>query len=447
MSLLNDVLKDLSSRGVEQSADAANDLSYRIQQKSGVKSTASFARVLGPIILFSGIFILVYGLKSHFTTQSNGHPQAISQPLAPSESKQPLVNSSVPSPVIANADLESIAVFLKNARLAFERDRLTAPIEDNAFIWYRSALALDAANEIAISGIQSIAARYLAMSEKAEAEGNLQQAEKYIERARFVDAEYVAKVEKSRRENLVNDASGQLQSEKAPNELTSKDPLPAKQESIAPFVVAEVANTGLDSAASGDVQVSKSAEQLDLSNYNSAQQLVAAGDLNPAIELLKQSLKNLKSPPKSTQLLLDLYIQQNQLDVAKVLLDNANYLPESVRILAGARIQSGLGQDQLALSSLQPYLQSNQSNEPLLHLAAGLEHRLGHYGESQKLYESLIRQFGQKSVYCLGLALALDNLGRANEALNVYKLLSARTDIQPAVKNYIHQRIDALTHG
>jgi len=82
---------------------------------------------------------------------------------------------------------KEIERLLTAANQAYAAGRWTVPSGNNALQFYRSVLALDAANALAKEGISGIAKRYLQLANEAIVENKLSEAEAYIAAATAVD--------------------------------------------------------------------------------------------------------------------------------------------------------------------------------------------------------------------------------------------------------------------
>jgi tetratricopeptide (TPR) repeat protein len=91
---------------------------------------------------------------------------------------------------------------------------------------------------------------------------------------------------------------------------------------------------------------------------------------------------------------------------------------------------------------LEGNLAQAQRDEDYRALLAAVQHKQGAYESSANQYRRLLGDFGERPVYWLGLALALDAQGEYSSAVEAYR--RARAGQQSAVLNYIDQRIAAL---
>ncbi|PCH64038.1 MAG: hypothetical protein COC19_00270 [SAR86 cluster bacterium] len=81
-----------------------------------------------------------------------------------------------------------VADYLYEALQALADDRLLTPLDDNAHTRFLRVLSYQSDNKIALQGLQDIVLRYLQLSTQASRRGMFEQAEAFIERAKFVDS-------------------------------------------------------------------------------------------------------------------------------------------------------------------------------------------------------------------------------------------------------------------
>ena len=78
------------------------------------------------------------------------------------------------------ADVERL---LREATVDLAADRLTTPVDNNAFSRYRAVLALDPANDAALQGLHDILTRYLVLAKAAANENDFDLAGRYLSKA------------------------------------------------------------------------------------------------------------------------------------------------------------------------------------------------------------------------------------------------------------------------
>ncbi|PXW80366.1 serine/threonine protein kinase [Nitrosomonas sp. Nm84] len=99
---------------------------------------------------------------------------------------QSLTQSKQPSFSEKQTDGGSISKHLAAAEKAMKAGRLTTPLRDNAHKYYQTVLAMEADNVQALTGLQKIVDRYAQFIGKARAEGRLNDAKLYLQRAEAV---------------------------------------------------------------------------------------------------------------------------------------------------------------------------------------------------------------------------------------------------------------------
>jgi hypothetical protein len=85
-----------------------------------------------------------------------------------------------------------VADLLFEGLQALDDDRLLTPIDDNAHARFQRVLAYEPNNALALEGLESIVLRYVELAEDATRQGLFEQAETFLDRARFVDESHAA---------------------------------------------------------------------------------------------------------------------------------------------------------------------------------------------------------------------------------------------------------------
>ncbi len=472
MSLLNDMLRDLSQhKPVADGAEGYDD--SLLHASSIVRPKSQPWRQLA--LVFAAIFIIVLAGNYFFqkfygkaakpelpnpVVQQKTKPAesvAVPVPVAPktitpgtapgtqvtepdtvSETtvKTEAIETDAARERIASAELQNhIADLLQQAERALGMDRLTSPVEDNAYGYYQKILTMSPDNVDAREGLDRIASRYVLKAQEQIQLGNRAQADALMQRARFVSERYVLAHEIPLDTSMA-DTSAQI--------LTVPDPLPEQQpllnqkqstsETIKPFAVTEAST----------VSVSTNASWKDEQLARHAQSLISQGKQAEAQALLKVFVAKEQKPVLSAALLAELYIQQDNSTAAEIVVNAANYLPPDVKTKLQAQIFSANGNDTQAIAALEQNLTSAESNESYRALLASLYHKTAKYPQSIISYQRLMQSFGEKPAYWLGLALAYDGLSQHKSALQAYQRLREYPQIQEQVKKYTDQRIAAL---
>lgn len=461
MSLLNDMLRDLSQR--QPVLDGAEGYDEHLLQSSSIAPKKNDAWVSLSIV-FVVVFILVLGI-SYAVKKISGDQSVIAvEPVKNSAvyNQGEVVRSPIASGAIAAAKKSSVETIptettstentvlqnhindlLQQAERAMGMDRLTTPVEDNAYAYYQKILGMSANNNDAKEGLDKIAQRYLTKAQEQSQLGNLAQAEALLQRARFVSARFV-----DAHTVEFDELTNQTASVQATQQLIETPVDAQSAETIKPFVVAEapsaVKETTVVAKDSPSVSVVPNAGWKDEQLVRHAQDLIQKGKQAEAQTLLKNFVASEQKPALSAALLAELYIQQANTAAADIILEQTNYLAVDVKAKLKAQILSIQGDDAQAISLLEKNLNSADANEAYRSLLASLYHKTANYPQSILSYQRLINSFGDKPAYWLGLALAYDGLSQPKNALQAYLHLREFPQLQDQVKQYAGQRISAL---
>ena len=452
MSLLNDMLRDLSQR--QPVLDGAEGYDEQLLQTSSIAPKKSQTWV-SLSIFFILVFVVVLGVSyasnKFFTNTSNNvnattpsvetvNNDNISEPennRFPPTVKQGTTHSE--NAVLLN----HISDLLKQAERAMVMDRLTTPVEDNAYAYYQKILSMNAENIDAKEGLDKIAQRYLVKAQEQSQLGNLAQAEALLQRARFVSARYV-----DAHTVEFNELSSQSTGVPATQELIETPVNTQPAEAIKPFVVAEASSVAKESSVAAkdapSVSVVPNAGWKDEQLVRHAQDLIQKGKQAEAQTLLKNFVASEQKPALSATLLAELYIQQANTAAAEIILEQTDYLAVDVKAKLKAQILSLQGDDAQAIRVLEKNLAAADMNEGYRSLLASLYHKTANYSQSILSYQRLINSFGDKPAYWLGLALAYDGLSQPKNALQAYLHLREFPQLQDQVKQYTDKRISAL---
>ena len=90
---------------------------------------------------------------------------------------------------IAKQDPTQVKIqsLVTEARLAFSEDRLTTPINNNAFMRYQQILSLEPGSQLAIDGINAIVEKYLAWALDNVERRSFTRAREYVAKAENID--------------------------------------------------------------------------------------------------------------------------------------------------------------------------------------------------------------------------------------------------------------------
>ena len=379
--------------------------------------------------------VVVHDIKPSAIPTKNVASPLKNQPVPTSASAKEnvteVVKLSAGDAVVSTEIQNHINDLFAQAERAIGMDRLTAPVEDNAYGYYQKILSLSPSNVAAKEGLDRVASRYMSKAQEQINLGNIQQGEALIQRARFVSERYVQAHEIAE-VNTVNPIKSEP--EFALNNGTSlAEKVPT--ESIKPFSVVEAST----------VSITPNAEWKDEQLAHHAHELIQQNKQPEALALLKNFIATEQKPVLSAALLADLYVQQENLQAAEIVMDKASYLPVDVKAKLSAQILSAKGSDAQAIAILEKNLSAAEANEGYRSMLAGLYHKTANYQQSIVSYQRLLNNFGEKPAYWLGLALAYDSLAQHKNALQAYLRLREFPQLQLQVKKYTDQRIAALS--
>lgn len=95
--------------------------------------------------------------------------------------------AEIPTQVIDPATQKKINQLLDEAYLAYENDRLTTPLDDNAYYRYLRVFSMDPANRFAEQGLTEIVEKYLAWAIDSAELQHFRSAVDYLNKARSID--------------------------------------------------------------------------------------------------------------------------------------------------------------------------------------------------------------------------------------------------------------------
>ncbi|SNX60199.1 Serine/threonine protein kinase [Nitrosomonas ureae] len=98
----------------------------------------------------------------------------------------PLSQSAEQDSAIKPIDAGLIKKHLTAAEKAMKAERFTTPARDNAYKYYQMVLAMEPNNTEALEGLQKMVDRYIQFIEKSKAEGKLDTAKLYLQRAESI---------------------------------------------------------------------------------------------------------------------------------------------------------------------------------------------------------------------------------------------------------------------
>lgn len=460
MSVVNDMLKDLEARdsiskGIPGSgkiamnednpSDAVNDslaeeiYLQRRKPRPGMGSLWIITTAVFLLCLAGGWWFL-YGGKASVNSETDPASELLAADVQglnnvevtedavaqePSvEVRNQVVELPSEEPVIEEpiAEVVSVEQLLAEAELALEVDRLTTPPGDNAYDRFQAVLVLQPDNQQAQRGLEKIQQRYLGFVKSLIERKEFYAIPTLVQKAREVG------VDEQTVQSLLGQVKEAEEAEKLGKLMKAFEPVERKKDVSV--------NTIEPSLQERDRLVSENAEQL-IGN----QHLVAAE------KLLTDFLKENPKAVASVSQLFAVYLQQNRLDDAETLINQAQHLP-------GFQFSYMVAQVLIKRQDLAGALRALQSQQPPLAsapayyaLQAGLYHQRGENDKAVQLYQSLINLDGTQASYWLGLAVSLDSLGLTEPTLNAFRKTIQYSKPTDNYIPYVQRRIEALKTG
>ena len=177
-------------------------------------------------------------------------PQPVIEGVRPASSVLVANNSNV-SRLAGSADTASqvapredmsptnrIELWLAQAELAMDKDQLTTPADNNAYVFYARMLMQDENNALALQGLERIVQRYLILAKSAHKKGKFKQSHLFLSRASKVVPGHaqIAAVTKQLAQSKAQAVSKvKKKAKKQPNkaqQLTIYKPLQTQQQSL-----------------------------------------------------------------------------------------------------------------------------------------------------------------------------------------------------------------------
>lgn len=422
MSLLNDMLRDLSHQQTSmKTAAAANQaaLEFNAQEQRDLFYNTNAAKplprtLIPSVIVFVVVLALLAVYKLHFSAQADGSATAnqqlvdqmlVDQPLAASTPAREIESITLdPSSLPVTPALASVTESVDSYAIAPQLGEQIAALE--SAITNLSSLVASANNQTVnpLATVEMVTAEIAPVAAAIPAEDMNSSSATDVVESVSIQEPFVPTVAEQVTDSLV--------------------PLPEEPEprfSIAP-----------------------NSQWMDQQQSARANQLVAQGQADVAIESLQGFIDTAEQPRESLKTLLDIFAAQEKTEAMQGLLTQGNFLSVVEQAFYAAKIASIKNDDAQAIQLLETHLGAVEGNENYRALLAGLYQRSGMYVEAASHYRRLLAVFGDKSAYWLGFALAQDALNQAQVAVQAFQRVDQYADLPPQVRTYVQQRIAAL---
>ncbi len=457
MSLINDALIDLESRGVSPLKNTNADRSEAKQHKTGIGNRYRF--ILGGSLIFAGIIttmnlagrgaeeedisLQIAESENSFISEAvlaNKEPAPAKSVLAEPVSTgavfaEPVFTervTAVPKKILVKNFIElddrekelnekelnrqnKISSLLESAKYAYEKNRLTLSRESSAFALYSQVSALDPKNLQAKLGIKELESRYQEILMGHLKSENLDKAKLMLARA---------------------------------NELGLKiNGLPLIKEMVNKVEIRRVQYGPVVQKAivtEPTIKINKSRK------YQVEQQLIQVDDLliNRQYAMAEAQLNMLLDADINNEQarirLFDLYMLQSHFMGARKLSDRTGG-SETLNIYMKARIVQLDQGDWAAVEHLESHDPEIGFAEKYLAFYAALLQKNKKWEAAETVYQKLVRLNSGVSNYWLGLAVCLDSLKDELGALQAFQQVKIIGVSNKSVAKYSDSRINALT--
>lgn len=435
MSLLNDMLRDLShQQSTPETAPAANQgaLDFNAQEQRELFYNTSAAkplpRTLVPSLSVFVVVLAILGLwKMDFFSRSNTNA-ATTLSVPAQESIQP----AVVNPLVVESTKSGQAIE-SSRQVPAESSSLSEAIDNNSIVpelGERIAALESAITNLSVvvanANSQAANTQEASIQEPARQETNIQDAN--IQAASNAINPHID-------DQAINDNTME-----ASASISIREPFPQ----VMPESAAEPQTILLAEAGEPQLSIAPNAKWQDQQQAQQANQLVAQGQTEFAIEKLQHFIATADQPRESVKTLLDIFAMQENTSAIQSLVAQAHYLSIVEQAFYKAKIATIQQQDEQAIQLLETHLGEAERDENYRALLAGLYQRTGMHLEAANHYRRLLGVFGDKPAYWLGFALAQDALNQPQVAVQAYQRVNQYVDLQPQVRTYIQQRIADL---
>ena len=308
----------------------------------------------------------------------------------------------------------------------FKRDRLMSPPEHNAFARYEKVLSIQPDNAQALQGIQNIVDRYVSLATMVIAKNEEYKVPELIKKAYQAGEKYIdvsALIQKF--SSYLSDDSVFFQ-----NSMAADQELEEEKSSGVALTHAE---TSSDTIFVADRKIAQTAYRL-----------YVEGDIKTAEKVLQNFTQLSGFWGESNDLLLKMYLGENKIAEAENLIYKNKALDAYQFAEKAARVMMKRGDSEGALKMLSAYRPEFLQNKGYYVLLASLYNKVGDFTHSVYWYRQLLSVNHEDARLWLGLAVSLDALNKADDAIKAFDYARLYAQNQSAVKNYINERQLAL---
>jgi MSHA biogenesis protein MshN len=333
-----------------------------------------------------------------------------------------------------NAVEERIDGLLRDAQLALLDNRLTDPVDDNAYTRFQTVLLLNPSQPDALAGIRSIVERYADFARQTNQRGEIKQSKTYWAKAELIARQYPG---------VAFWLDGQRESVRW--QRVSAEPIAIKSDS-ADILVQQASDAAVeDSPKPVQLSVQPSSKYRDEKVREQASLLMTEKRWTEAEQLLLQALEQYPNYHESRQLLFNLYAKQKNKVAAEAVLMQLTNLSDTRRTLLRARLATEMQQWEQAAVLLEKNLLGAGGNLEYIALLAAVYHQLGRYQDAVGQYQQLLGIDNRNAAYWLGLAVSFDAVADKAGALRAFRYVRLHGGLDITTNDYVEQRINALS--
>lgn len=185
-------------------------------------------------------------------------------------------------------------------------------------------------------------------------------------------------------------------------------------------------------------------ESNSLQQYQHALNLSAEGSMVQAQQVLRDLIEQYPDFIPARETLVGQLVQEGKMDDAEKLLDAGLKLdPNQVNFIQiKARLLVTQGKIESALNLLQSAPPAIEANPDYHAFIAALYQQRGEPLVAAQIYEKLLRLQPNNSKWWVGLGIALENIGKHNQALEAYNRAESSGQLTPELRAYIRTRMD-----
>lgn len=187
-------------------------------------------------------------------------------------------------------------------------------------------------------------------------------------------------------------------------------------------------------------------EEIAMNKYSEALEFIRHGLESKAILLLEDALEACPQHFSTRTELARLYIKNQQNLQAEMILQEGLKIseqhPESLRLLA--IVFERKNEFDKAVDCFNKIPEEYKSDRNTVAFLGHIYQRAGRYQMAKKQYGRLLQAEPTNPLWLLGISIALDSLGKTQDALEGYYRLQAESGLEPHLLDYVKERVTEL---